>query len=305
MNIQKTLSEYDSLFGNHTLTEIQNFLSEKTRQAEKEGDNNALLSLLNEQMGLCRDTGARDLALDCAERMKRLLIQMQPGDTAVHGTTLLNIANAYRAFELFDESHALYLEAERIYQASLPKNDFLFASLYNNWSLLSLAQQDYGQAVRFLRQALQIVSCYPDAAIQQATTMTNLANSLMQQADHAPQTNDAQPADFSPQKNEIPPIDSSQQEKSIRSEGSEQYKEAAILLEKALEIFKQDGGQDFHYSAALSAMGKLFYHNAQYEESSAYYLHAMEGAERHTGKSPAWKILDANYQEAKRKAHET
>ena len=268
MDINQVLTELDNMFDRYPPEEIEAFLIEKIALAEAEGDKGSHLSLLSELMGLCRESGKRELGLNCAEKILKLLTKMNLEGTAVYGTILLNIANAYRAFGKFSESEQLYQEVLQIYKSCLAENDFNFASLYNNWSLLHQEQRNYKKAAEKLRLALSIVEQYPQAVVEQATSLTNLANSLLQTRDEA------------------------------------DHKEAIQLLYLALDLFEKDGGRDYHYGAALSAMGNALYLDGRYQDSASYNKRAMDELNKHMGKSEMWKRVEHNYQEALKKAND-
>lgn len=268
MDINQVLTELDSMYGLSSPEEIESFLIEKIALAKDEGDRGSQLSLLSELMSLCRESGKKELGIKCTEQILKILSEMNLEGTAIYGTVLLNIANAYRAFGKFSESKLLYQEVLQVYKSCLAENDFNFACLYNNWSLLYQEQGNYKSAAEKLRQALNIVEQYPEAVIERATSLTNLANSLLQTHDEA------------------------------------DHKESIQLLHLALDIFEKDGSHDYHYGGALSAMGNALYLDGRYLDSAAYNKRAMDELYMHMGKSDMWKRVEHNYQEALRKAND-
>ena len=89
-----------------------------------------------------------------------------------------NIANAYRAFGLWDEAEEAFQIIEKTYEAYLDKGDYLWASMYNNWGLLYQEKQEYGKSAETLQKALSLIVQIPNNKIKEAITKTNLANSL-------------------------------------------------------------------------------------------------------------------------------
>ena len=59
MDIQSVLLQYDKMFGNTPLEQIEAFLYDKIAEALKESDDSAIITLLNEMIGLCRDGHCR------------------------------------------------------------------------------------------------------------------------------------------------------------------------------------------------------------------------------------------------------
>lgn len=259
MDIQRVLTEYDNMFGVKDLSEIEAFLVAKAAEASKEGDAASLFTLLNEIIGFCRDTGQKDKGLAYCGQLLELMAKMGLEGTIEYATGLLNIANAYRAFGLWDESMKYYEETERIYLEKLPTGEFNYASLYNNWSLLHQEMEDYVSAKEKLEKALEIVKLYPDAVMQLASTYSNLAATLLRLS---------------------------------------MEEEAVAYLEKALDIHEKAGGQDMHYSAVLSAMGDALYLRKKYAQAAEYYHKAMKELEKHVGRTEAYDRVADNYANA-------
>lgn len=76
--------------------------------------------------------------------------QLNLHQSVEYGTTLLNIANLYRAFGLWEKSLEIYKEAEILYKEKLSEGSFNYASLYNNWSILYQEMQDFRHGRRFI-----------------------------------------------------------------------------------------------------------------------------------------------------------
>ena len=104
---------------------------------------------------------------------------------------------------------------------------------------------EFEKAAECLKTALVIIEAYGDM-IKVAITCSNLAASLLR---------------------------------------INEQKQAEFYLNRALQIFVEDGEQDFHYGAALSVMGELQFQKKQYEESKKYYQKALTELEKHVGKT--------------------
>ena len=266
MNLEKILSDYDAMFGNYELEKIEKYLTDTIARAKEENETEIIISLLNEIIGFCRDTTQKDKALAYCQELLKILKELRLEDTVPYATSLLNIANAYRAFGLCKNALEFYDEVEQIYKRNIPENDFSFASLYNNRSLVYQELADYQEASNLLKKALNIVDFYETAVIPQATTRTNLAASLIQIGT------------------------------------KESYKEAMVYLRQALNIFEQDGGKDFHYAAALVAMGDACASQKDYQNACKYYKSGMTEIEKHTGKNENYEKVLEKYEYMKSKA---
>ena len=260
MDIQKVLAEYDSMFGKYTLKEIEGFLLKHLSEARFKSEHEELVTLLNEAIGFYRDTTQKEKALKNCGALMEHLVEMKLEGTIPYATSLLNIANAFRAFDLHKEAVQLFEKVEEIYGNHISKEDFMYASLYNNWALAYQESGEYDKAAEMLRKALKIVDLYKDAIIPQATTRTNLASSLL----------------------------------AIGTESA--YQEAVEHLSQALAIFEKDGGKDFHYGAALVAMGDAYSYKENYRKAAEYYKAGMAEVEKHTGKNDNYARVQEKYE---------
>lgn len=262
MDINKVLNEYDAMYGKVSLSDIEDFLFEKIKEAMSAEDTASLITLLNEMIGLCRDTTQKEKALIYCNELRKLLERLGLQNTQSYATSLLNIANAYRAFGLFEDVLNAFSEVENCYNSCIDKDDFLFASLYNNWGLLYQEIGDYVKAKETLLLALRIVDKKKDAEMPKASTLANLGAAMILLPD------------------------------------KENKEEAVKYIKEALEIFKADGGKDFHYSAALAAMGDAYYEQKDYVSAASYYQKALLELYKHVGRNENYERVYIKYQNA-------
>ncbi len=260
MNIDKVLEQLDSLFAEHKIAEVETFLTGKIDQAATEGDRGAVITLMNEIIGHFRETGEFDKSVEYCKQVLFLMQKMGMEGSIPYATTLLNVANAYRAAGLLRESMSAYQNVKMIYEGNLSYNDFRYASLYNNMSLLFQEMGDFESACDCLERALGITTQYSGARIETAITYTNLAASQLK---------------------------------------LERYEDAIINLKRAFAIFEADEEKDYHYSGALSAMGEAQYLAGNFEEAVAYYEKALEEIEKNVGRNKAYEITLRNLQTVK------
>lgn len=263
MNIQSILTTYDAMFGKYALSDIEAYLYENIEKAKQQSETGILFTLLNEMIGFCRDTTQKDKALKYCTELLLLLEAMKLEGSIEYATSLLNIANAYRAFGLLEESLELFGCVEQIYKDKLDAKDFRYANLYNNWGLAYQEIEDYEKAKEVLRKALAVVDSYEEAVIPQATTRTNLAATLLQ----------------------------------LGTE--EDYKEAITYLQHALHIHEENGGQDFHYGATLVAMGDAYCFQKDFSKAAKSYEAGLREIEKHTGKNDNYIRVLEKYNYAK------
>lgn len=265
MKIELVLEQLDSLFATHQVDRIEAFLTGKMEEAAGEGDRNAVITLMNEMIGHFREMGQFDKAVEYCTQVLRLMQKMGLEGTVAYATTLLNVANAYRAAGLLRESMTQYQAVKLIYEGNLPYNDFRYASLYNNMSLLFQEMGDFESACDCLERALGIVTQYGNARIETAVTYTNLAASQLKLG---------------------------------------RYEEAIENLNRAFSIFEMDEEPDYHYSGALSAMGEAQYLYGNLEESARFYKLALKEIERNVGRNKAYEITLQNLNAVTRRLKE-
>ena len=259
MNLEKILAQYDAMFGTNSLEEIEDYLVNTITEAKEKSEYGIVITLLNEIIGFCRDTTQKEKALRYCEELQKILKLMKLEGRIDYATSLLNVANAYRAFGLFEESLGLYHIVEETYKKQVAPNDFMYASLYNNWSLLYQEMEDYAGARDMLLKALAIADSYEGAVIPQATTRANLAATLLQ----------------------------------IGTD--EAYEQAINYLKEALAVHEKDGGGDFHYGAVLVAMGDAYSFKKDYVNAATYYEKGLAEIEKHVGRTDNYARVEEKF----------
>ena len=156
----------------------------------------------------------------------------------------MNAANAHRAAGLLQESLDLYNKVRPIYVAQLKEDDMYFANFYNNLSLLYQEMKDFASAKEQLVNALYIVNHKSDKQFEVAVTQANLANTCIELG---------------------------------------QDDEAKARAEEAIRIFEEIGVDDAHYSAALSALGSLYYMDKDYTNALNIMEKSRDCVEKYLG----------------------
>lgn len=258
MNIEEFFGQLDGYFQKNELDEAESYLVRSLEEAKETEDYAAYIAVGNEMIGFYRSVSKFRQAFDIAEDVLLLMEELQLGGSEHFATTLLNTATAYRAAGNVEQAYQYYLQALQIYNVLLPKEDYRFAGLYNNMSILLEQMEKNEEAAEFLQKALGIVEKMEDARIEQATTLTNLALIYF---------------------------------KMDRTE------EAAAALKEALQIFEGEGeseGTDAHYSAALAGVGEAYYRMGDYAGSLASYEKALREVKKHFGENQSYAVLCEN-----------
>ena len=136
MNIDRFFEELDSYFEKKDTAGVDAYLTTSLQTAREEEDYAAYISICNEMIGFYRSVSAFEKAYVAAEDVLLLMEELKLEDTEHFATTLLNAATAYSAGEDFAQALRLYRQAMQIYDRLLSTEDYRWASLYNNMSIM-------------------------------------------------------------------------------------------------------------------------------------------------------------------------
>ena len=236
----------------------EDILVRDINDAVSRGDDGALLELLNEYVGLLRDKGESEASLQIAGKILDLLDSMGLNGTVSYGTSLLNVATAYRAAGRLSEAEKLYEEVEAVYAETLPKDSMLIASLHNNKSLLFQEEGLYDKAAQELNAALEIVEAN-NAEYEMAVTNANLSNTYVALGD---------------------------------------LKKAEEKALEAAEMFKTIEDTDTHYASALYALGMIYNMKGQADKAVTPLSEALSIMEREHGKTEYYARIAAELKKA-------
>ena len=128
MNLEEIMIELETLFMQERYSDIEEFLNANIVRARNKDLKDVELSLDNELIGFYRETGSYEKALLICSRVINLMQEMEIEGTISYATTLLNVANAYRAAGLLPQALNYYKQVITIYTHNLPKDDITFKS---------------------------------------------------------------------------------------------------------------------------------------------------------------------------------
>lgn len=257
MNMNQILQKIDTYFAENQGQEAEHFMLDCMEQAVAEADDGALLQLLNELLGYYRETSQAENSYIIAARAIALAEQMGLQESIQYATTLLNVANAYRAGGKLQESLQYYKRVREIYGKSLSPDNLLVASLENNISLLYQEMGEYAKAKECLMKALDIVK-EKKADFEIAVTYANLATTCIL---------------------------------------LQELEEAYAYGSKAVELFEGMGVEDFHYGAALAALGSFHFQNKSYSAAKYAFGQARDIMEKSLGRNEYYYRLTENLAE--------
>ena len=256
MNVDQFYETLDSYFARQEIDKVDPFLVSSLQQAKEEEDYAAYISICNEMIGFYRSISAFEKAYVAAEDVLLLMEELQLDHSEHFATTLLNTATAYRAAGDYAQALRYYRQALQIYEGLLQPDDYRFAGLYNNMSILLEKMEENEEAISYAEKALAIIEKLEGGEMETATTLTNLALIYFKVS--------------KPDK-------------------------AKELLEQALALFEKSGeNADAHYSGALAGIGEAYYHMQDYEKALEYYEKALTEVKKHFGENMSYAVLCEN-----------
>jgi tetratricopeptide (TPR) repeat protein len=228
-------------------------LFSKIDEAKSENDSSSLLTLYNELMGFYRSSTRHKDSIVIGDQLLSLMKEMGLVGTEPYATSILNVATVYSEAGKIDKAMSYYNEVMVVYENILSENDMKIAGLYNNMSQAYIVKKNYDKAFNFLEKALSIVAINNGTEIEEAVTYSNMAITLMKM---------------------------------------NKLDNALKHIEKSLSIFeKREGPKDFHYSAALSAMGEYQLLSKNNEIAIEYFNKALDEIIINTGRNIHYAVI--------------
>ena len=107
---------------------------------------------------------------------RHLIEKMSIQDNIGAGTSYLNCATVYKAFEMTQESLDLFEKAVNIYEKELSADDRRFGGLYNNMALALVDAGRFDEAYLFYDKAISVMSKVENGDLEVAITYLNIAS---------------------------------------------------------------------------------------------------------------------------------
>lgn len=255
--MEDILQRIDRLLEENKGAQAQMLMEECLERALQCGDRSGAVTLLNELIGFCRETGQAEKSYYYGEAVLNLLQEMGLSGTLPFATSVLNIASAYRAGGRLEDAMTCYRAVEQIYSQVLKPGDMLVASLYNNKALLYQEMGEFEAARAYLEKALEIALQHPERYYEQASSYANLAATCLQLGEE---------------------------------------ERAAECFGRAIAIFEAHDIRDAHYCAALASLATDLFRKGEFDRAEAYFVRAMQGIEESLGRTEAYYRLKENVQ---------
>lgn len=255
MTTNEFIRQLDELFVKGQYDRVEPFMLSALEEAKEREDYGLYLSVGNEMIGYYRSISQFQKAYQISEDMLLLMEELQMDQSAEFATVLLNTATAYSFDEKFETALQFYRRAEQIYHLLVRPDDYLFAGLYNNMSSLMEKMGRNEEALELLMKALRILQNYPDRQMEAATNFTNLGLLYLKTGD---------------------------------------LESGKKCVTQAVSMFEALDTPASHYSAALSALGEICYHEKDYEQAIGWYEKTLSEIEKHYGLNLAYAVVCEN-----------
>ena len=174
--IRRILDKFDGYLNKNDYDAAGRLLSRWLREPEAEADLRGRLTLLNEQIGICRKTGREAEGLRAIEEALELVQTLGLEETVSAGTTFVNAATALKAFNRPEDALSLYRRAQVLYEKNLKSDDERLGSLYNNMALTVMSLGDTAEAEQLFFKAIDIMAFKENGELEIAITYCNLAD---------------------------------------------------------------------------------------------------------------------------------
>lgn len=175
IDVPAVIAKLDALYNAGQEKEALVLLEENRDLARARDDWRGELSMLSELLGYHRRDGDREKAMAAVNGALDLLRLHRMGATVSGATVLLNAATTLKCFGRAKESIPIFEHVARVYGDNLDPTDYRFAGLYNNMGLSYADEEDYLQAERCFRLALQVIAHSRNPQNELAVTCCNLA----------------------------------------------------------------------------------------------------------------------------------
>lgn len=178
MDIGNIIEQIDLLYSQQNVDGVETLI---LASLSKFGQNEVYpaIMLINELLGIYRERGDKDNSLKYVDQVLSLFNDNNLPKDEHYATTILNVATVYRVFGDFSLAEEYYNNCIEIYTEVIDKNDYRFASLYNNLSLLHTQKQEIDKSIEYLNKSIEILQKNQGTQVQVATANTSLAQIYM------------------------------------------------------------------------------------------------------------------------------
>ena len=250
MELGNFFKELDTMFRTKNIKDAENYIIESMKLVQEERDFPALLSIANELGGIYRVTNRFEEAKKVYAIALEVIKLLELENTEQHGTTLLNLASIYAEAKEASEALKLYEKAAAIFERIGLRQDYRMAALYNNVSHAYDMLEKPDQALDYAQRSLAVIKNLNGHDVELATTYTTLASRYISQQENGKAIDCLKEAEklFL----NLPGKFNVHYAATLNSMGEVyyrqgRYRDAAGSFEKALEIIKENYGENKSY----------------------------------------------------------
>lgn len=171
----RVMKKLDEHLGRNDYVSAKRHLHYWLAEAESLRDDNGILLINNELMGLFRKLGEKEPAMAHAQKALDLIKRMNIEENVGAATTYLNCATVYKAFGQAQEAISLFERARAIYEANLSPQDTRLGGLYNNMALALVDLKRFEEADELYCKALEVMQRNEGREPELAITYLNIA----------------------------------------------------------------------------------------------------------------------------------
>lgn len=175
-DVAAILNEYDELLNKNSVKEAGEYLEAEIKKAKEREDSFTELTLHNEVVSFHRRTGEQKKAVGAINEILELLEKFGLENSVLGANMYLNCATTLNFFRRTAEALPLFVRAFEAYINTIPQNDYRFAGFYNNYALALYESENYDEALRYFRKALNILSLYKGNDSEMAVIFCNLSH---------------------------------------------------------------------------------------------------------------------------------
>lgn len=172
----RVMEKLDEYFSRNDYRSAERHLKYWLAEAVAGNDIQGEIAILNEQIGIYRKIGKEKECLEAIDAVMALSEKHDMENTAVLGTTLVNVATGYKAFGKAKTALPFYEKARSIYESVLKPHDGRLGGLYNNMALALTELHDFRGAEDLYNKALEIMSKQKYGEAEMAITYLNIAD---------------------------------------------------------------------------------------------------------------------------------
>lgn len=174
--VDRIIEKADRFYERNQIEDAEKLLVYWKNEALTVRDKKGELSLLNELIGVYRKLGDRENGIKTINRSLELIEILFKEKSVSTATIMLNVATAYKSFNLSDLAKKTYVQVEEIYDNKLSKDDIKFAGLYNNMALALVDLKEYLNAEKYYFNAIKILENKDEQNNDLAITYVNMAH---------------------------------------------------------------------------------------------------------------------------------